>query len=556
MRISPQTNQLLVASHHKKSKRFLSPLFCPFYHSIRRTFLSNAFCLGIFFLSSSAFAQTFPTDCPSKDLELVSATLPAPGNDPCACGGTRTLMLGINNKTGSTRTSFALWGTLVVRNSDGSIDLTKSGAIFACAGSIPKNAISILPSNKTISFTCGQSLSITGLHLAWTSASPNETCAVLEANPSLIAPKCGTLGSIQINTGVNGAFDITNATCTGNDGSIKVTPSGGGGAPYKVQLNATTERTGITTFTTYTGLAAGNYDVKIKDKNGCLIELDATVGGPAQLATPAAAVTQQPNCTIATGTVTCSAPSPLETGVTYTLKQGGVVKYTAASGIFSSVLPGTYELHADKGGCNEKGNNITVNDPPALPAAPSLCILQEVSLCGSATGTVRVISPTGAGYQYSKDNKVTWQTSTDFTNLAAGSNPTIWVKSPDGCVSATGTSCSSAQATCTSGARMRTDNSQTIQQQMTVQETAKVTAFPNPFNDRVKFVVTSSIAGKGSLEVYNMLGQKIKSVYQGQFIEGNQNFELSLPSSQRANLIYVLRVGDKRVTGKLLHLNR
>ena len=103
---------------------------------------------------------------------------------------------------------------------------------------------------------------------------------------------------------------------------------------------------------------------------------------------------------------------------------------------------------------------------------------------------------------------------------------------------------------------MRTDNSQPIVQQIVVEEATKVTAYPNPFSGKVKFVVSSKIAGRGSLEVYNMLGQKVKSVYQGNIIAGNQIFEMTLPSAQRSNLIYILRVGDKRVTGKLLHLNR
>ena len=105
-------------------------------------------------------------------------------------------------------------------------------------------------------------------------------------------------------------------------------------------------------------------------------------------------------------------------------------------------------------------------------------------------------------------------------------------------------------------ARMRTENYQTLVQPIVVEAPTKVTAYPNPFSDRVKFVVTSAVSGKGSLEVYNMLGQKVKSVYQGNIIAGNQTFELNLPSSARSNLIYVLTIGDKRVTGKLLHLNR
>lgn len=101
-----------------------------------------------------------------------------------------------------------------------------------------------------------------------------------------------------------------------------------------------------------------------------------------------------------------------------------------------------------------------------------------------------------------------------------------------------------------------TGTNTTTQQQIVVTQPTKVTAYPNPFSDKVKFVVTSAVAGQGSLEVFNMLGQRVKTVYQGKIIAGNQNFELSLPAAQRSNLIYVLKVGDTRITGKLLNVNR
>jgi len=87
-------------------------------------------------------------------------------------------------------------------------------------------------------------------------------------------------------------------------------------------------------------------------------------------------------------------------------------------------------------------------------------------------------------------------------------------------------------------------------------QTTTVKAYPNPFSDRVKFMVTSTVAGKGNLEVYNMMGQKVKTVYQGYIAKGTQTFELSLPGKQVANLVYVLRIGDKKMTGKILQVNQ
>ena len=101
-------------------------------------------------------------------------------------------------------------------------------------------------------------------------------------------------------------------------------------------------------------------------------------------------------------------------------------------------------------------------------------------------------------------------------------------------------------------------------QQKTVKQTApviveselKVKAYPNPFNEKINFVVTSPVTGNGTLEVYNALGQKVKTVYQGMITRGSQSFELRLPTHKASNLLYVLRVGDQRISGKILQLNQ
>src|SRR5688572_29594180 len=98
------------------------------------------FALLVLLFSSTAFAQTTPTfpsasSCTSKDLTLVGAALPGTTTcNVCTTGDSvyRTLNLSINNTTGSKRTAFAFWGTLVIRNSDGSLSSTRS--ISGCGG--------------------------------------------------------------------------------------------------------------------------------------------------------------------------------------------------------------------------------------------------------------------------------------------------------------------------------------------------------------------------------------------------------------------------------------
>ena len=80
--------------------------------------------------------------------------------------------------------------------------------------------------------------------------------------------------------------------------------------------------------------------------------------------------------------------------------------------------------------------------------------------------------------------------------------------------------------------------------------------FPNPFSDKVKFVVSAAETANGSLEVFNMFGQKVKTVYQGLVPAGVNNFVLNLPVQNQSSLVYRLTIGGKTITGKLIQLKR
>jgi hypothetical protein len=54
------------------------------------------------------------------------------------------------------------------------------------------------------------------------------------------------------------------------------------------------------------------------------------------------------------------------------------------------------------------------------------------------------------------------------------------------------------------------------------------------------------LSGQGSLDVYNISGQKIKTIFQGHINIGKQRFSLNLPPQQCSNLVYVFRVGVAR----------
>lgn len=239
------------------------------------------------------------------------------------------------------------------------------------------------------------------------------------------------------------------------------------------------------------------------------------------------------------GTVTFSNSNANSPNATATVSEAGtyVFTWTITNGV-----------------CNSTSADITVNYYGAL-SAPSVCVVQP-SLCGPATGKVK-FTDLGPGFQYTI-NGTDWQTCPVFVGVAAGAATSLKVKNSAGCESAPAncnTNCAGdpdAIVACETSGRV----SQTSLPQTEAEAGLSVKAYPNPFNDRVKFVVTSSVAGNGILDVYNMTGQKVKTVHQGYIAVGTQTFELRLPTQQVANLVYVLRVGDKKMTGKILQINK
>jgi hypothetical protein len=83
----------------------------------------------------------------------------------------------------------------------------------------------------------------------------------------------------------------------------------------------------------------------------------------------------------------------------------------------------------------------------------------------------------------------------------------------------------------------------------------QVSAYPNPFNDVVKFTIQTKVSGQAQLVVYNTLGQRVKTIYNG-YIQANKSqvIEYKTPSPSQGSLFYTFTIGGKQVTGKLLKL--
>jgi hypothetical protein len=83
----------------------------------------------------------------------------------------------------------------------------------------------------------------------------------------------------------------------------------------------------------------------------------------------------------------------------------------------------------------------------------------------------------------------------------------------------------------------------------------RVSAYPNPFRDQVNFVINSHVSGQGTLEVYNMVGQKLQTVYHGNIVANrSQIVTYKAPRTVNGGLLYIFRMGNKQVSGKLMNI--
>jgi hypothetical protein len=263
-----------------------------------------------------------------------------------------------------------------------------------------------------------------------------------------------------------------------------------------------------------------------------------------------------PTCTVSTGKLTVTSPT---SGLLFSLDGGDFAAYPNGGW---NVAPGEHCVRAKNTDCTSDPTCITIGGAPANPDRP-VVTLQDASVCGSLTApTVTVTCPIAGTYTLTQTGVSGSQTKTYPTDktpdntivfsVQAGKGFSITVTNTDGCTSEA-TTCTNYQSnSCPAPPSGITKaDVQTIE---LVAPKTKVLAAPNPFTNRVRFTLNSAVSGMGSLEIFNTMGQKIATVYQG-YVEAGKplNKEYVAQRALRANLIYVFRVGDQKTTGKLLN---
>jgi hypothetical protein len=243
----------------------------------------------------------------------------------------------------------------------------------------------------------------------------------------------------------------------------------------------------------------------------------------------------------------------------------------SATEVSNGTVTLTLTTNNPDGPCEAVSNDMVIAIS-AQPSQPTAAV--KTPLCTDATMAVEVTLPsglssgatvtlsqaTGGASPITKNASDAVSGKLTFTGLTFGKGYSITITdnvstgNPNGCTS------TALECGVSGGLQARVNNNESarvIDQKIILNSNSQpnVVAAPNPFNDRIRFSLQSAVSGQGSLELYNTLGQKVKTVFQGQVEAGKvQTIEYSVPGSQRHNLIYLFRVGDQKVSGKLIGL--
>ncbi len=218
---------------------------------------------------------------------------------------------------------------------------------------------------------------------------------------------------VHAGTIISPQISIQSPTCAGNDGVLTVTASGGK-APYTFSVNNGTYHNNGS----FSGLAPGNYTIRVKDAAGCIIEKDTVIAATCLIFNTE---TKTPDCGYDNGSITVditSGKAPFQFSIDG-LSFSGDNK-------FPNLSPGNYAITVSA----DDGSRETV-----LVTLEEGCLRLELAIknavCGLATGSATVTTTGGtAPYQYSLNGSA-FQNSYVMNDLVSG-DYTLAVKDAQG----------------------------------------------------------------------------------------------------------------------------
>lgn len=205
---------------------------------------------------------------------------------------------------------------------------------------------------------------------------------------------------------------VVNSGCAGvNSGSINVLTNGGQ-APFSYSLNNGSFQTN----NTFTGLAPGNYTIRVRDASGCKSTISAIVSGNSPLSLSSSV--QNETCfNQKNGRITFSA-----SGGTGSYRYSIDGQNYVSNSQFENLSTGTYTGYVkDLSGCVSTNNGLTINsDSKLLP--PSITV-SNVTCFGGNNGILNIntsnSTPNG-GFQYSIDGGLNYSSTAQIQGLSAG----------------------------------------------------------------------------------------------------------------------------------------
>ncbi|HTB30835.1 MAG TPA: T9SS type A sorting domain-containing protein, partial [Bacteroidia bacterium] len=308
--------------------------------------------------------------------------------------------------------------------------------------------------------------------------------------------------------------NITYPTCNGQKGSATVSVTGGT-SPYIY-----TWTSGLSTTATCTKLTAGSYTVSVKDKNSCTVSLVVTMTQPAAIRDTI--VSSSKVNVLCNGSSTGSATVGVKYGASpYTYAWSPNVSSSAtANGLSAGIYSITVTDHS---GCSSSVAKVTITQPGDLRDSikPWTCSDNMVT---ATVGVKGGVSPYSYAWSPGGGTKAT------MSSLVPGTY-TVTVTDKNHCSNTITTA-----LTCPPEAPHDGEDKGTAPQCCT--GTDNITLYPNPNSGQ--FTIQSS-AGSGqlSVEIYNMLGEKL-------YLQlSTFNSQLSIDISSQPNGIYLIRILNK-----------
>ncbi len=298
-------------------------------------------------------------------------------------------------------------------NQNGSIEITASGGVASYYYSIDDGA-NWQNSSVFTNLAAGNY----AVHVK----DANDCSLVYAQNPVVLAQP----DAIVIND-VVASSPLCNAT---SNGSISVDAIGGtGNLHYSIDNGSNWQSVSL-----FENLAAGSYDVKIKDDNDCEILYESN---PVILSDPAAISldyleVDQVLCNGANnGSIEITA-SGGSGNLNYSIDNGS---NWSSNNYFENLAPGDYSLKIKDG--NDcvfvyAANPIVITEPDAISINNVAAV--DLQCFNTPEGSIEITASGGtASLQYSIDDGANWQSAGQFENLAAGSY-TIKVKDANECL--------------------------------------------------------------------------------------------------------------------------